>query len=123
MAGILIVDDSPVNRNLLRNMLEIEGYEVVGEAENGKEGYDKFLDLSPSITILDISMPHLNGIDLLRLIKSRDPLAKVVMLSANSESEKVREAARHGADEYVTKPYTRTAILEAIKRCVESAGS
>ena len=123
MAGILIVDDSPVNRNLLRNMLEIEGYEVVGEAENGKEGYDKFLDLSPSITILDISMPQLNGIDLLRLIKSRDPLAKVVMLSSNSESEKVREAARHGADEYVTKPYTRTAILEAIKRCVESAGS
>ncbi|MBQ8031573.1 MAG: response regulator, partial [Butyrivibrio sp.] len=39
MAGILIVDDAPVNRNLLRNMLEIEGYEVVGEAENGKEGY------------------------------------------------------------------------------------
>lgn len=123
MAGILIVDDSPVNRNLLRNMLEIEGYEVVGEAENGKEGYDKFLDLSPSIIILDISMPQLNGIDLLRLIKSRDPLAKVVMLSANSESEKVSEAARHGADEYVTKPYTRTAVLEAIKRCAESANS
>ena len=71
MAGILIVDDSPVNRNILRNMLEIEDYEVVGEAENGKEGYDKFLDLSPSIIILDISMPQLNGIDLLRLIKSR----------------------------------------------------
>ena len=123
MAGILIVDDSPVNRNLLRNMLEIEGYEVVGEAENGKEGYDKFLDLSPSITILDISMPQLNGIDLLRLIKSRDPLAKVIMLSANSESEKVREAAQHGADEYVTKPYTKPAIFEAIKRCVESANS
>ncbi|MBR1641758.1 MAG: response regulator [Butyrivibrio sp.] len=123
MAGILIVDDSPVNRNILRNMLEIEGYEVVGEAENGKEGYDKFLDLSPSIIILDISMPQLNGIDLLRLIKSRDPLAKVVMLSANSESEKVSEAARHGADEYVTKPYTRTAVLEAIKRCAESANS
>ena len=123
MARILIVDDSPVNRNLLRNMLEIEGYEVVGEAENGKEGYDKFLDLSPLITILDISMPQLNGIDLLRLIKSRDPLAKVVMLSANSENEKVREAAQHGADEYVTKPYTKPAILEAIKRCIESANS
>ncbi|MBE5825711.1 MAG: response regulator [Butyrivibrio sp.] len=123
MAGILIVDDSPVNRNLLRNMLEIEGYEVVGEAENGKEGYDRYLELKPAITVLDISMPQLNGIDLLKLIKNCDPQAKVVMLSANSESEKTEEAARHGADEYVSKPYTKSAILEAIKRCEESAHS
>ena len=123
MAGILIVDDSPVNRNLLRNMLEIEGYEVVGEAENGKEGYDRYLELKPAITVLDISMPQLNGIDLLKLIKNCDPQAKVVMLSANSESEKAEEAAQHGADEYVSKPYTKSAILEAIKRCEGSAHS
>ncbi|MCR5156542.1 MAG: response regulator [Butyrivibrio sp.] len=123
MAGILIVDDSTVNRNLLKNMLEIEGYEVVGEAENGKEGYDRYLELKPAITVLDISMPQLNGIDLLKLIKNCDPQAKVVMLSANSESEKAEEAAQHGADEYVSKPYTKSAILEAIKRCEGSAHS
>ena len=121
MAGILIVDDAPVNRKLLRNMLEAEGYEVLGEAENGKEGYEKFFDLSPAIIILDISMPEINGIDLLKLIKNHDPQAKVVMLSASSESEKKEEAAQHGADEYVTKPYSKTAILGAIKRCTDSA--
>ena len=118
MAGILIVDDSPVNRALLKNMLEVEGYEVVGEAEDGKGGYDKFLSLNPAVVILDISMPQLSGMDLLKLIKDLDEAAKVVMLSANSESEKMEEAARCWADAYVTKPYTKSAILEAIKKCI-----
>ena len=119
MAKVLIVDDSPVNRRLLKTMLEEEGYEVVGEATNGKEGYDEFVEKNPDVVTLDVSMPEMNGIEALKLMKSHNPAVKVIILSA--DSQKKEEAAGHGADEYVTKPYHKAEILDAMKRCVEGA--
>ena len=119
MATVLIVDDSPVNRSLLRKLLETEGYEVIAEATNGKEGYDEFVKHSPDIVTLDVSMPEMNGIEALKLMNSHNPGAKIIILSAESEREKKEEALKCGADEFVTKPYKKSDILDAIKRCLE----
>ena len=88
MPTVLIVDDSPVNRSLLRKLLETEGYEVIGEAANGKEGYEEFVKHSPDIVTLDVSMPEMNGIEALKFMNSHNPKAKIIILSAESENEK-----------------------------------
>ena len=120
MARVLIVDDAPVNRRLLKTMLEAEGYEVVGEAEDGEEGVKLFIENDPDVVILDLSMPGMHGIDALKLMKEHDPKSKVIILSADSQHEKGPEAALHGADEYVTKPYKKVDILDAISRCLQN---
>lgn len=117
MSRILIVDDSAVNRNILRNILEKEGFDDIAEAEDGDEGLDEYLDKLPDIVILDISMPGISGIELLKHIKAHDPEAKVIMLSADGQQKVKDEAARYGADEYITKPYQISEIKNAVKRC------
>lgn len=119
MASVLIVDDSPVNCKLLRNILEAEGYEVVGEASNGKEGYDAFVQKEPDIVTLDVSMPEMNGIDALKLMKEHNPKAKFIILSAHKQSDMKEEAAKYGADDFIAKPYQKAHILEAMKRCAD----
>ena len=118
MASVIIVDDSEVNRKLLKNILESGGYEVVGDASNGKEGYDVFVEKMPDIVTLDVSMPEMNGIEALKLMKKHNPAAKVIILSASTEKDMRDEAAAHGADEFVTKPYQKADILDAIGRCI-----
>ena len=117
MSRILIVDDSAVNRNILRNILEKEGYDDIAEAEDGDEGLDEYLDKLPDIVILDISMPGISGIELLKHIKAHDPGARVIMLSADGQQKVKDEAASYGANEYITKPYQISEIMNAVKRC------
>ena len=119
MTGILIVDDSPVNRRLLRTILETAGYEVVGEAAIGIEGIAIFEEKTPRIVTLDVSMPEMNGIEALKLMKQHNPNAKFIILSAEGQMEKGREAIAHGVDEYITKPYKKSDILDAIARCLQ----
>ena len=119
MASVIIVDDSSVNRKLLRNILEAEGYEVIGEAVNGKEGYEEFKKASPDVVTLDVSMPEMNGIEALKLMKEHSPGVKVIILSAEGQKEMRDEAAKYGADGFVTKPYQKSEILNAIKSCTE----
>lgn len=115
MPRILIVDDSAVNRNILRNILEKEGFDVIAEAENGETGIDEYLDKSPDIVTLDISMPGIGGIEVLKHIKEHNPHTKVIMLSA--EGGQKEKAAEFGADEFITKPYQISEIMNAVKNC------
>ena len=117
---VIIVDDSPVNRKLLKNILEAEGYEVIGDAANGKEGCEEVISKSPDIVTLDVSMPEMNGIEALKLMKQHNPDLKVIILSAEGQKETQEEAAMYGADSFITKPYQKAQILEAIRKCVAS---
>jgi len=117
MKNILIVDDSTVSRRILKNMFEAVGHTVVGEALNGKEGYDLYVKLSPDVVTMDITMPEMNGLDALKHIKEHDPDAKVIILSAAGQQEKKEEAQKLGATEFITKPYEKRTILEAVERC------
>lgn len=105
MAKILIVDDSRTSRKILKGILENEGYEVIGEATNGLEGYDKYVELKPDIVTMDITMPVLDGIEALKKIKSDYPDSKVVMVTAAGQKTKLVEAVQNGANEFVSKPF------------------
>lgn len=105
MATVLIVDDSRTSRKILKGILENAGYEVVGEATNGQEGYERYVELMPDIVTMDITMPVLDGIEALKKIKNEYPEAKVVMVTAAGQKTKMVEAVQNGANEFVSKPF------------------
>lgn len=116
MATILIVDDSRTSRRILRGILETEGHVVIGEAENGEEGYLKYKELQPQIVTMDITMPTMDGIESLSLIKKENADAKVIMITAAGQKEKMVEALKRGADEFVTKPFDQQEICDVVRK-------
>ena len=116
MASILIVDDSRTSRKILKGILESEGYEVVGEATNGQEGYDRYVELKPDIVTMDITMPVLDGIEALKKIKGEYPDAKVVMVTAAGQKTKMVEAVQNGANEFVSKPFEPEQLKQIIDK-------
>lgn len=118
MAKILIVDDSRTSRKILKGILENEGYEVVGEATNGLEGYDQYVALKPDVVTMDITMPVLDGIEALKKIMSDYPDAKVVMVTAAGQKTKMVEAVQNGASEFVSKPFEPEQLKEIIEKVI-----
>ena len=118
MANILIVDDSRTSRKILKGILEGEGYEVVGEATNGQEGYDRYVELKPDVVTMDITMPVLDGIEALKKIKSEYPGAKVVMVTAAGQKTKMVEAVQNGASEFVSKPFEPEQLKKIIDKVI-----
>jgi two-component system chemotaxis response regulator CheY len=114
MARIMVVDDAAFMRKLLTDTLAAGGHEVVGEAANGVEAVDRFRELRPEVTTLDITMPEKDGIDALREILAFDPTAKVVMCSALGQEAKVLEAIKSGAKDFVVKPFQAERVLAAV---------
>lgn len=115
MHTVLIIDDSKTSRSVLRNILEENGYEVAAEAENGQEGYEKYCELKPDFVTLDITMPIMDGIETLSKIKEFDAKAKVIMVTAAGQKNKMLEAIRLGAAEFVTKPFETSQIINIIE--------
>ncbi len=119
MKSVLIVDDSKVSRKMLVNLLEHSGYQVVSEAINGKEGIELYKKFSPDVVTMDITMPEMNGIECLKLIREFDPEAKIILITASGQLEKRQEAEDAGAAAFITKPYDNQEILDAISKCLE----
>ena len=113
MSSVLVVDDSAFMRNLLKQLLEGE-HEVVGEAENGVEAVEKYRELNPDVVTMDVVMPIRNGIEATSEIKSLDAESAVIMCTSVGQEEKMREAVEAGADGYITKPFQKPNVLEAI---------
>jgi len=116
MAKVLIVDDAAFMRISIKNMLTKNGYEVVGEAENGAIGVEMYKELHPDIVTMDITMPEMSGLDALKEITKADPQAKVVMVSAMGQEAMVREAIVSGAKGFIVKPFKEEGIIAAIKK-------
>ncbi len=119
MATVLIVDDSRTSRRILRTMLENHGFTIVAEAEEGEAGYLKYKELSPDLVTMDITMPHMDGIESLSLIKHANANAKVIMVTAAGQKEKMVEALKRGADDFITKPFDENEIINAMTRILE----
>lgn len=115
MNTIMIVDDSKTSRSMLKNILVEHGYEIVAEAENGQEGYEKYCEFKPDFVTLDITMPVMDGIETLVKIKEYDPEAKVIMVTAAGQKSKMLEAIKLGAAEFVTKPFETNQIINIIE--------
>jgi len=114
---VLIADDSEFMRNLLREILE-EDHEIIGEAENGVEAVDLYLEQSPDLVMMDIVMPIRDGIEATAKIKDEDPGANVIMCTSVGQEEKMKAAVRAGADGYITKPFQKPSVIQAIREVV-----
>ncbi len=120
MAGnkILIVDDAAFMRMMLKNILTSNGFEVVGEAENGAQAVEKYKELKPDLVTMDITMPEMDGIAAVKEIMKIDPNARIVMVSAMGQQVMVIEAIQAGAKDFVVKPFQPDRVLEAINKAL-----
>ena len=119
MANILIVDDSRTSRKMLRNILEENGHKVVDEAADGQEGVKKYQATKPDIVTMDITMPIVDGVEALKMIKAMHSEAKVIMVTAAGQRNKMIECIKEGADEFLTKPFEQGEILVVISKIME----
>ncbi len=113
MKRVLIVDDAAFMRVSIKNMLTKNGFEVVGEAENGKVAVAKFQELAPDIVTMDITMPEMDGLAALKEIMKLNAAANVIMISAMGQEAMVREAVMSGAKGFIVKPFKEDVILSA----------
>lgn len=116
MKKVLIVDDAAFMRMSIKMTIEKHGFEVVGEAENGKVALEKYLELRPDIVTMDITMPEMSGIDALKAIMKADPSAIVIMVSAMGQELLVKEAILSGAKSFVVKPFTEDTLIKALDK-------
>ncbi len=116
---VVIVDDSGWSRTILRNLLEKNGFAIIGEAEDGQRAIEVYKELHPDIITLDITMPVLDGIEALRGIMEYDPDAKAAMITSAGQRSKVLESLKLGAEKFITKPFDPTLVLTELKSLVK----
>ena len=114
MVRILVVDDSEYFRETMKEIFELEGYTIAGEAADGEEAVKKYKELRPDITTLDVTMPVMDGIEALKKILEFDPGAKVIMVSSSAQNSKVTQALILGAYEFLPKPFDDDRLLEVV---------
>ena len=115
---VLVVDDAAFMRMMVKDILSKNGYEVVGEAENGMKAVEKFNELRPDLVTMDITMPEMDGISAVKAIRKIDPKAKIVMCSAMGQQAMVIEAIQAGARYFIVKPFQADRVLEAVRKAV-----
>jgi len=118
---ILIVDDSPVSRKIIRKCLPKNLEFEVFEAENGKDGLEKFIKNKPAITFLDLTMPVMDGIEALGEIKKIDNDARVLVLTADIQQKTVDKVMELGALMVVPKPVSAEAIEKAVTKAIQNS--
>lgn len=116
MKRVLIVDDAGIMRLSVRTALEKNGFEVVGEAENGLLAVKKYRELMPDLVTMDITMPVMDGLKAMRLIRGMNKDAKVLMLSAMGQDALVAEAVISGAKGFVVKPFKEEVLINALNK-------
>ena len=121
MKKILIVDDSLMMRNMIRNILEKAGYNVIAEAQNGVEAIQKYKLTKPDLVTMDLTMPEMNGIQALSALKKIDKNARVVMLTALGQREMVIDAISLGAKDFIVKPFEAEKLITSIKKGLNGA--
>ena len=115
---VLVVDDAAFMRMMVKDILSKNGYDVVGEAENGMKAVEKFNELRPDLVTMDITMPEMDGISAVKAIRKIDPKAKIVMCSAMGQQAMVIEAIQAGARDFIVKPFQADRVLEAVRKAV-----
>lgn len=117
--SVLIADDSEFMRNLLREILE-EDHTIVGEVENGVEAVEVFDEQTPDLVMMDIVMPIRDGIEATSEIKEANPNSNIIMCTSIGQEEKMKAAIKAGADGYITKPFQKPSVMDAIEDVVSA---
>jgi two-component system, chemotaxis family, chemotaxis protein CheY len=113
---VLIVDDAAFMRMMIKDILEKNGFTVVGEANNGIKAVELYKQERPDVVTMDITMPDMDGIEAVKAIRAFDPAAKVIMCSAMGQQTMVMDAIRAGAKDFIVKPFQQDRVLEAIRK-------
>jgi two-component system, chemotaxis family, chemotaxis protein CheY len=117
---VLIADDAEFMRAMLREIVCEMGLTVAGEAGDGEQAVRLYRELKPDLVVLDITMPHLDGIGALKAIVAADPDANVIMISALGQKQKVLEAIKSGARDFLVKPFDPDRVRETVSRCLDA---
>ena len=111
----LIADDAPLMRIMLKDIVEKNHCHVIGQADNAKTTIDKFFTLKPDVLLLDVSLPDLSSLDVLKIIRGLDPTAKVVMVGVEGEEKIWEQCIGKGATGYILKPFSTDKVTAMIK--------
>jgi len=103
-------------RRLIKKIVIKNGYDVVGEANNGRIGVEKFKELKPDLVTMDLVMDEMNGLDALKLILEENPNANVIMVSSMGQDVIVRDAIVMGAKNFLLKPLDEEQVMDAINK-------
>jgi len=120
---VLIVDDAVFMRNMIKDIFSSGEYEIVGEAANGIEAVERYRDLKPDLTTMDIVMPFKSGIEATKEILSEDANAKIIMCSALGQESLVMEAIEAGAADFIVKPFKGEDVIAVVKKVLGDGGA
>ena len=113
---VLIVDDAVFMRMMIKDILEKNGFEIIGEASNGASAVEEYKNLKPDIVTMDITMPEMDGIQAVKEIRKIDPDAKIIMCSAMGQQAMVMEAIQAGEKDFIVKPFQSDRVVEALNK-------
>lgn len=112
---IMVVDDSPFASKQIKDIVEDNGYEVIGYAKDGEEAIELYKELKPDIVILDIIMPGLNGLEIAEILKKQDPAVKILMLSSLCDAGTMEEVKSIGVKHLIPKPLEADVLLASLE--------
>ena len=116
MARILVCDDSVFMRMMLKKVLLDNGHEVVAEASDGREAVQAYRQHSPELVTMDITMPKLDGIEAVKIIREEDPFARIIMVTAIGQQAIITEAIKAGASDFIVKPFETDKVVQTITK-------
>ena len=116
--NVLVCDDAAFMRMMIKDILTKNGYNIAGEAENGLKAVEKYAEVKPDLTLMDITMPEMDGIQALKKIKESDPNATFIMCSAMGQQAMVIESIQAGARDFIVKPFQADRVIEAVKKVI-----
>jgi two-component system, chemotaxis family, chemotaxis protein CheY len=123
MKRLLVVDDALFMRKMICGVATEAGWQVVGEAANGAEAVSLYQQHRPDLVTMDLVMPIMGGLEALRQIRSFDPLAKVVVVTALDQKQSLMESIRDGAIDFIVKPFERERVLALLAKLENPTGS
>ena len=118
---LLVIDDAVIIREIIKDIAGSAGWQVVGEATNGREAVERFQELRPDACTLDLVMPEYDGLYALREIIKLDPDARVAVVSALDQKKVLMDALRAGASDFIVKPFDRRVLIETLEQMVPAS--
>jgi two-component system chemotaxis response regulator CheY len=118
MAKVLIVDDSKLIRNIIKDELAKNGHQIVGEAPDGKTAVDMFKTVSPDLVTMDITMDEMDGIDAIKEILKINSKARIIVVSALGQDEIINKAIDLGVMDFIIKPFEAERLLNSVKKAL-----
>jgi two-component system, chemotaxis family, chemotaxis protein CheY len=116
MKRLLVVDDALFMRKMICGVAAEAGWDVVGEAADGREAVALYEQLRPDLVTMDLVMPEMGGLEALRAIRARDPGARVVVVTALDQKQSLMDSIREGAIDFIVKPFERQRILSLLAK-------